>query len=421
LGKKKTFRITWLAIAGITLLIAGLTSERTGSVVAGASGETLVFGAAVSLTGATANEGRYVRDGYVTAADVINAAGGIKVGDKRYRVELKLYDDASRPEQTAKLVERLISHDRVNFVLGPYGSGPTEAAAAVVERHRVPMVEANGAAESIFDQGRRYTFGVLSPGENYLHGILDLVNSRDPTARRVAILAETDSFAIEVAEGAAAYAVDQGFTVVYNERYPAKATDVSAQLTAVRELRPDILLGAGHLQDTIALVRQAKQLGVNARAWGFSVGPSVPEFRRSLQRDADYIMGAAQWTEKLNLTGDDLFGTPQGFADALRARFTGYETTVPYHAAQSAAALIVYQKAIEAAGSLTQEKVRDQLGKLSFDSFYGRIQFDERGINLFKPMAVEQNQTDGGIYTIGPSIEAERSMQHPTPRWDARG
>jgi branched-chain amino acid transport system substrate-binding protein len=127
MGKNKAFRITRLAIAGITLLIAGLTRERSGPVLAGAVGETLVFGAAVSLTGATANEGRSVHDGYVTATDVINAAGGIKAGDKRYRVELKLYDDAGRPEQTAELVERLISHDRVNFVLGgEITNGPTE-------------------------------------------------------------------------------------------------------------------------------------------------------------------------------------------------------------------------------------------------------------------------------------------------------
>ncbi len=382
---------------------------------------TIVFGAAVSLTGSTSNEGKYTRDGYETTKDALNAAGGIVVAGKHYKIDIKYYDDASKPDQTSQLVEKLITEDKVNFLLGPYGSAPTNTAAAIVEKYKMPMVEANGAAESIFNRGFKYTFGILSPGKMYLRGILDLVKAKDPSAKKVAIIAETDPFAIEVADGTAAYAKDQGFDVVYNEKYPTAAKDVSPQLTAIKGLNPDILLGAGHIQDAILTVKQAKDIGVNAKAWGFSVGPTSPEFRSSLKKDADYVFGGAQWTEDLKLNGNDIFGTPQAFAKQVRAKFPGtYDATVPYQVAESAAAVITYQKALEAAGSLDPTKVRDALSKLNFDSFFGHIQFDERGINVFKPMAVMQNQTDGKIYTVGPVGVAQKDFQYPAPPWDKR-
>src|SRR5512135_2571860 len=388
---------------------------------AGGFDGTIVFGAAVSLTGSTSNEGRYTKDGYETAKDALNAAGGIQVAGKRYKLDIKYYDDASKADQTSQLVEKLITEDKVIFLLGPYGSAPTNTAAAIVEKYKMPMVEANGAAESIFNRGFKYTFGILSPGKMYLRGILDLVKAKDPSAKKIAVIAETDPFAIEVADGTAAYAKSQGFDVVYNEKYPTAAKDVSPQLTAIKGLNPDILLGAGHIQDAILTVKQAKDIGVNAKAWGFSVGPTSPEFRNSLKKDADYVFGGAQWTEDLKLTGDDAFGTPQGFAKQVRAKFPGvYDATVPYQVAESAAAVVTFQKAIQAAGSLDPEKVRDALAKLNFDSFFGHIQFDNRGINVYKPMAVMQNQADGSIYTVGPANVAQKTFQYPAPLWDKR-
>jgi len=382
---------------------------------------TIVFGAAVSLTGSTSNEGGYTKDGYEVAKDAINAAGGLNVGGKRYKIDIKYYDDTSKADQTAQLFEKLITEDKVNLLLGPYGSAPTNTAAAIVEKYKIPMVEANGAAESIFSRGFKYTFGVLSPGRFYLRGILDLIKAKDPTAKKVAIMAETDPFAIEVADGTAAYAKEQGFEVVYNEKYPTAAKDVSPQLTAIKGLNPDVLLGAGHIQDAILTVKQAKDIGVNAKAWGFSVGPTAPDFRTSLKKDADFVFGGAQWTEDLKLKGDDVFGTPQVFAKQVRAKFPGkYDATVPYQVAESAAAVIAFQKATEASGSLDPAKVRDALAKLNFDSFFGHIQFDDRGINLYKPMAVMQNQTDGNIYTVGPANVASKDFQYPAPLWNGR-
>ena len=112
-----------------------------------------------------------------------------------------------------------------------------------------------------------------------------------------------------------------------------------------------------------------------------------------------------------------MFKTSDNYTKLFMQKFN-YEP--PYQAAESSAALITYQKAIEKANSFESEKVRDALASLNFTSFYGQIKFDARGINVDKPMAVEQLQVDGKKRTVWPVDVAEAKPQYPTPKWDAR-
>lgn len=413
-----------LAVLGLLLAACGTpgsgSAAPTGAAGGGgATGDVITFGAAISITGKTAKEGEYTRDGYQMFVDAINEQGGIKVGDKTYKTKLIYYDDESNSDRTAQLYEKLINEDKVNFLLGPYGSGPTGTAAPIAEKYKIPMIEANGAAESIFSKGYKYTFAVLSPGKNYLRGVIDVVLSKDPNVKTVAILGENEPFSKEVAAGAADYAKSKGLQVVYQELYPTGTQDVSALLTNIKGQSPDILLGAGHLQDTLLIVKQAKDLGVSAKAMGFSVGPSSPEFRDNLKSNADYIFGATQWTDALKYNGQDLWKTPRAYADAFKAKYPSY-SVIPYQVAESTAALVAYQRAIEQAGTLDRQAVRDAIAKLDMMTFYGQIKFDERGVNIYKPMAVEQLQPDGKKYTVFPSDVAEKEALYPMPAWDKR-
>ncbi len=396
--------------SALALLLAALPA---------AAADTVVFGAAISITGKTAKEGEYTRDGYQFAIDKINEMGGIKVGGKTYKVELKYYDDETKPERTAQLIEKLINEDKVNLILGPYGSSPTGTAAPIAERYKIPMVEANGSAEAIFSKGYKYTFMILSPAKLYLRGILDAVRAKDPSVKTVAILGENEAFSKEVAGGAAEYAKEKGMDVVYDELYPTNAQDVSALLTAIKGKNPHIILGSGHLQDSLLIVKQSKDLGVSPRAMGFSVGPSSPEFRANLGKAADYIFGATQWTEALKYNGEDAWKTPKAFGDAFRTKHPNYKS-IPYQVAESAVAVVAYQKAIEKAGTIDPTKVRDALAALDMMTFYGKIKFDSRGVNVYKPMAVEQYQPDGNKYTVWPQEVAEKSCLYPMPPWGKR-
>ena len=127
-----------------------------------------MLGAAVSLTGKYALNGANTKNGYDLAVHKINDKGGVKIGGKDYKLVVRYYDDESTPARGTELAERLIKQDGVKFMLGPYSSGLTKAILPVVEKYKVPMVEANGAARELFTKGYRYIFAVLSTSDQYL-------------------------------------------------------------------------------------------------------------------------------------------------------------------------------------------------------------------------------------------------------------
>ena len=391
-----------------------------GALVWGVSGPAvgegiLKIGAPLAATGADAREGALTKDGYDLWAETANTRGGVKVGNTPYKVQIIYYDDQSKPQISAELTDKLITQDHVNFLLGPYGSPATFADAAIVEKYKVPMVESNGAARRIFKQGYKYVFGVLSPADDYAAAMLKAATSLKPKPETVAILSADDLFSLEVANGAKDWADHNGLKVVYFQKYPVNTADLSAALTSIKSLRPDVLIGSGHLQESLLIMKQAQTLGVNAKFFGFTVGPTTPDFVKSLGPAAEYVFASSQWTPDVKYTGP-LFGSAQNYAKLFQIR---YGFTPDYHAAESAAGGLTLQLAIEKAGSLDPQKVRDALASLDVVTFYGRIKFSAEGLDVYKPMVTVQIQR-GTVVTIWPSEVATAKAVFPTPAWDAR-
>lgn len=381
-----------------------------------AAPDTILFGSPVSLTGSLTKEGHLTQEGYDFWKSYVNSHGGIKVGGKTYNVDIKYYDDESKPETSAQLAERLIDQDHVNFILGPYGSGTAFTVAQMVERKKIPMVEGNGAAEKIFSQGFHYTFGVLSPAKRYLEGIVEL--GRLHGAKTVAISAASDAFSLEVAQGAAEYVTAHHMTVVYNNKYPNDATDVSGVVTAIKAANPDIILNAGHLQDALLVHKGLKEQNVSAKAYGYSVGPDTPDFVGALGKDANDVFGGAQWSDAVKYKADHPGFYPN--AKAYAAAFESvYHHRPDYHNAESSATCLAFEYALENAGTLDPQKVRDALAALDVTTFYGILKFDSRGLNVYKPMVVNQIQ-NGALATVFPTGLAEKPPIYPAPPWGQR-
>jgi len=123
----RLFRPAALAIAVLTVGLYGAALRE-----AMAEGDTIVLGAAVSETGKFATSGLHTKNGYDFAVSKINEMGGVKIGDKTYKLEVKYYDDESEATRAAQLTERLVGQDGIKFILGPYGSPITAAMAPVV-------------------------------------------------------------------------------------------------------------------------------------------------------------------------------------------------------------------------------------------------------------------------------------------------
>src|SRR6202166_394547 len=134
-GTRVLMIIRLFLVSAFALASLGVPAARVG-----AAGDTIVFGSAVSLTGNLTKEGHLTQEGYDFWKDYVNSHGGLKVGSKSYKVEIKYYDDESKPNNAAQLAERLIDQDHVDFLLGPYCSGTTFTVAGVAEAPKMPMV-----------------------------------------------------------------------------------------------------------------------------------------------------------------------------------------------------------------------------------------------------------------------------------------
>jgi branched-chain amino acid transport system substrate-binding protein len=377
--------------------------------------ETIVLGAAVSQTGKFSVSGIYTKEGYDFAVEKINAAGGVKVGNETYKLEVKYYDDESDSARATQLAERLVSQDGVKFILGPYGSPITAAMAPVIEKLQVPMVEANGAARSLFTKGYKYTFAVLATSDHYLSSAVNLLAEKaqgagkDPKSLRIALAMGDDNFSQDVRAGIMEAANKAGMQIVIDDKLPDAFTDMSATLTKVKALKPDALFISGHEKGALTAARQIADQKVDVGLVAMTHCDSA-DIIGKVGAAAEYTLCASQWGPSLTYS-DTLFGSAADYAKAYAAKF-GHEA--PYQAAESSAAVQVFADAFTRAGSLDPQKVRDALATTKIDSFYGPIAIDSTGKNPAKDMIVMQ-VLKGKYVVVAPSKWAKDQVVYPRP------
>ena len=363
------------------------------------------IGASMSVTGTYAKPGTYQKQGYDVCIDELNAKGGI-LGRK---VELVIYDDQSTPATAVRLYEKLITEDKVDAVMGPYSSAVSEAVANVTEKYKKVMVAPLAATTSIFKKGRKYIFMVITPAENYLDGLIDMAAKRG--LKTVAIINEDTLFPKASAAGTAEAAKKRGMQVVLQEAYPKGNTDFSALLVKIKAANPDVIAAGTYFDDAVAITRQMKELNVNPKMFGLTVGGDLPEFYDLLKQNAEYVYGSTQWDESLPYPGQ------KEFLAAYKAKFKGQEPS--YHTAAGYAGCLIYAEAVKKAGSLDADKVRDQLLKMEIKTAFGDYKVEPDGFQIAHKMVMLQWQ-DGRRIVVWPDDLANGKIRYPTPEWGKR-
>lgn len=377
--------------------------------------DVITLGAAVSETGKYSTNGVFTEKGYQLAVDKINAQGGVKVGGKTYKLAVKFYDDESSPARGAELVDRLVKQDGIKFILGPYSSGLTKAVAPETERLKVPMVEANGAARSLFTNGYKYLFATLTTADQYLASVIDLVAgdagalNKKPDQIKVAVVVENDPFSKDVRKGVVDRMKKYGMKLVIDDQFPRDLSDMTPTLTKVKALKPDVLIISGHSKGAATGVREIAEQHVTTPVVAMTHCDSA-QIIKKFGKQAAYTLCATQWAPTLSYKGK-VFGSAGDYAKAFKAR---YKVAPPYQAAESSAAVITYVDAIQRAGKLDKDAVRDALAKTDIMTFYGPIKFDETGKNAGKPMALYQ-VLDGKYVVVSPPKFAEKKAVIPRP------
>ena len=379
--------------------------------------EPLDIGSAISLTGKYATNGIHAKNGYEFAIKKIDEAGGVKVGDKCYNFKVTYYDDESKGDRGATLAERLINQDKVQYMLGPYSSGLTKAIAPVTEKYKIPMVEAEGASRSLFNKGYEYLFAVLSTSEQYLASAIVLAaemaekEGKDPGSVKVAVAVENDPFSLDIRAGVLDDAAKFDMDVVIDEKLPRDLSDMSAILTKVKLLKPDVLIVSGHSKGAATAVRQIGEMKIDVPMIALTHCEAA-DVTGKFGDTANDILCSTQWAETLSYE-DQIFGSAAEYEQEFKTTYPEYtDRPVPYQTAQASAAVYVLADAFTRAGTIDKDAVRDALTQTDLSTFYGQIKFSEAGNNIAKPMVLRQIQ-DGKYNVVAPSGFASHDLNWP--------
>jgi branched-chain amino acid transport system substrate-binding protein len=378
--------------------------------------DTITIGMTQSQTGPLNVDSLGQERGYEFWRDEVNAKGGIKVGDKQYKVKFVTYDDQSVGGRVQQLYTRLVVQDKADFLFSPYSSGLTAPAAVISEQYGKIMVVSGGAEEKPFMLGNKYLFMVITSATHYLSGAVAALKANNPHAK-IAMVYSDDPFSKTVLAAAAQQAKDAGLDIVMNESYAPSTTDFGPVVNKVISSNADAFLGGGHYSDGATLARQMYDQKANMKWVSILVAPADDKFGE-LGPAALGVTVPSQW--EIQVSYKPQFGpTTAEFAKAFQEKFNARPD---YHSASGYTAGVVLQHAIEQAQSIDPEKVTAALNAIDIQTFFGPIKFatdpGHHGLQTAHEMVLAQWQMVNGKLgrqVVWPKAAKSAPLTYPIP------
>ena len=299
--------------------------------------------------------------------------------------------------------------DKVDALLGPYGTAITEAVADIPEKHRQVMVAANAATSSIWEKGRRYLIMVLAPIDSAAMGVMDTAARNG--LRTVAILNQDALLPKAVAKGSSDVAKSKGLEVVSFQTYPDGTTDFSVILSKLKAAKPDVLVAASvRLDDLVAITRQMKEVDFNVKMLSSLPYGLLPDYYKRLGKEAAFVYSATFWEAALPNPGN------REFVAAYEKEF---KRAPAVQSANSYAGCQIFVEAVRRAGTIESERLRETLLALKTKTVLGDFAVDQRGFQVGQRAVTIQWQ-DGEQAVVWPDDVASTRVRFPTPSWSQR-
>jgi branched-chain amino acid transport system substrate-binding protein len=339
--------------------------------------DPIKVGMSLALTGTGAPAGKMLQAAIEMWRDDINARGGL-LGRP---IEVIVYDDQSNPASVPNLYTKLISVDKADLLIGPYGTNFVAPAMPTIIQNKKMLI--SYTAIGINDQYHydKY-FSMVPVGPDgvraFSKGFVEMAAKQNPKPQSVAIIAADAEFAQAAAQGARQELKNNGFKLVFDKSYPPATTDFTPVMRAVQAANADIVYAGAYPSDSVGLVRAANEIGLNPKMFGGAlIGMLVTPIKAQLGpvQNGLVIHESFLPSPKLNFTGlDDLMKRYQAKAAELKTDPIGY-AFVPFGYTNGQ----ILEQAVTATKSLDHDTLAKYIHSHSFKTVVGEISFGKDG------------------------------------------
>lgn len=366
--------------------------------------EPVRIGVALSQTGNLADSAAPYFKGLDLWREQANARGGL--GGRP--IEFVVYDDRSDPATAARLYERLITSDKVDFVISSLGSATAATGSAVAEKHKMLMINGGGAAEAIQQRGFKYVFQTAARISSYADGVLPLIQKYG--VKSMALVSRDYAAARDISKAIKQTIEGKDVKVVIDEYFPAGTADFSSQIAKGQQLKPDLWVGLLYPSEAIETVRQFHSMNYMPKLF-VANGVSQDDFITAGGKDAEYAIGMSLYEPSLPSEGNKEF---------VKTHREKYGSDPGYYAAFGFVAGTVLEAAVKKAGSLDGEKIRDVLTTLKMGTVMGKHEVDPTAYMQIGVRGLLVQVQNGKREVIWPEEYKTAEPKLPIPAWDKR-
>jgi branched-chain amino acid transport system substrate-binding protein len=376
-----------MALGASAAAVAGLLWLGAASAQAA---DPIKVGMSLALTGAGAPAGKMLQAAIEIWRDDINTKGGL-LGRP---VEVIIYDDQSTPAQVPNIYTKLISVDKADLLLGPYGTNFVAPVMPTIIQNKKMLISytAIGINDNYHYDKYFSMVPVGSDGVNaFSKGFFEMAAKQKPKPQTVAIIAADAEFAQAAAKGAREELKKHGLKLIYDKSYPPSTTDFTPVMRAVQAANADIVYAGAYPPDSVGLVRAANEIGLNPKIFGGAlIGQLVTPIKANLgpMQNGIIITESFVPSPKLSFPGlDDLMKRYQAKAAELKTDPIGY-AFVPFGYTNGQ----ILDQAVTATKSLDHEVLAKYIHSHSFKTVVGEISFGKDGEWAKPRMVVTQFQ-----------------------------
>lgn len=366
--------------------------------------DPIKVGVALSQTGNLANSAEHYKRAIELWRDQVNKRGGL-LGRP---VEIVLYDDRSDPATAARLYERLITSDKVDLLVSPWGSASTATASAVAEKHKRVFINAGGASKSIQARGFKHVFQSAAAIPAYVEGIGPIAKKHN--LKTIAFISRDYGAARDMKKALDKIAATYGLEMMIAEFFPAGTVDYSSNIARARQANPDMWISIGYPNEAIEMVRQFRSVNYMPKFFIHN-GASQPDFLKAVGKDGEYVFAMSLYEPVLKTKGNE------AFVKDFKEKY-GYEPG--YYAGFAYAGVTVLEEAVKKTGSLDQEKLRETLSTFETDTVMGHHKVDPKTGGQIGVKGLVIQIRNGKNEIVYPEDLRTKDAVIPIPAWDKR-